>query len=237
MPETPFYVSLKNRATLHISGEDAKSFLQDLITNDMNKIESDKPLYASLLNPQGKFLFDFFIYQSEQDDKAFILDCEAGENAERINALYKKLLMYRLRKAVDITMQEHAQIYAIFGAPEIGLADPRHTEMGTRSFDKPNISEANFEEWDQRRIKLTIPDGSRDLIVDKSTMDEAHMDQLNAIDYKKGCYVGQELTARMHYRGLGKKHLQSVKVSELPEGAVLRSSCGDIGLALVKNKA
>ena len=108
--------------------------------------------------------------------------------------------------------------------------------MGFRSFDKPdNIPEKPFEEWDKTRIELTIPDGSRDLIPQKSTMDEARMDQLGAVSYDKGCYVGQELTARMHYRGLGKKHLQTVNLNALPEGAELRSSCGDIGIALVKN--
>ena len=79
-----------------------------------------------------------------------------------------------------------------------------------------------------------IPDGSRDLIPEKSTMDEARMDTLNAIDYDKGCYVGQELTARMHYRGLGKKHLEVVDIHTLPEKSDLRSTCGDIGLALVR---
>ncbi len=172
-------------------------------------------------------MHDFFVIE---DGGALLLDCEGGE---RTQDLLKKLSMYRLRKNVEISAQDTNDVYAIFGA-EIGLPDPRHKDMGSRSFAKPDLPEQPFEEWDQRRITLTIPDGSRDLIVGSSTMDEAYMDQLNAIDYEKGCYVGQELTARMHYRGLGKKHLQTVKLSELPEGAELRSSCGDIGLALVK---
>jgi len=107
--------------------------------------------------------------------------------------------------------------------------------MGNRSFEKPNLDERPFDIWDHKRIILTIPDGSRDLIPEKSTMDEASMDQLNAIDYKKGCYIGQELTARMHYRGLGKRKLETIKLDTIPDGAALRSSCGDIGMALVKN--
>jgi hypothetical protein len=141
--------------------------------------------------------------------------------------------MYRLRKDVQISLEDSAPVYAVFGE-KIGLPDPRHIDLGYRTLEKPNIKEKPFEDWDTRRISLTIPDGSRDLIPEKSTMDEAHMDALNAIDYKKGCYIGQELTARMHYRGLGKKHLQTVNLNSLPEGAELRSTCGDIGIALVK---
>jgi folate-binding protein YgfZ len=142
--------------------------------------------------------------------------------------------MYRLRADVQITLEDDVTVYAVFGDGNIGTPDPRHSDMGTRSFTKPDLPECAFEEWDRRRIMLEIPDGSRDLLVNKSTMDEAHMDTLNAISYEKGCYIGQELTARMHYRGLGKKHLEMVKLDELAEKAELRSTCGDIGLALVR---
>jgi hypothetical protein len=127
-------------------------------------------------------------------------------------------------------------------------ADPRHPDLGHRSFEKPQgLGEVPFETWDANRMRLCIPDGSRDLIPEQSTMDEARMDQLSAIDYDKGCYVGQELTARMHYRGLGKKHIYAVE-GKLPasgEDIVLddkiigqmRSVCGDVGLALLKDEA
>ncbi len=217
---------------MHIEGKDRIDFLQKLITNDMGKLEAGKILYACLLTPQGKFLHDFFIHGGED---FLLLDCEGGARA---HDLAKRLNIYRLRADVQISVEEHNDVYAIFGAPDIGLPDPRHADMGTRSFEKPDhIPEAPFETWDTQRISLCIPDGSRDLIPEQSTMDEAHMDQLNAIDYNKGCYVGQELTARMHYRGLGKKHLATVKTDALPEKAELRSHCGEIGLALIRDES
>lgn len=124
--------------------------------------------------------------------------------------------------------------------------------MGYRSTEKPlNITEAPFALWDKHRISLTIPDGSRDLIVKQSTMDEGRMDTLNAISYDKGCYLGQELTARMHYRGLGKKNLytitpQDIGLEKFPDHGAnidhngkiigqMRSSCDDLGIALLKS--
>lgn len=228
MPQTPFTVKLKNRGLLHLEGPERHAFLQDLITNDIQKLTPDKPLYACLLTPQGKFLHDFFVIEG---DGFTLLDCEGGARAQD---LFKRLNLYKLRKNVQISVEEPNDVYAVFGAA-IGLPDPRHAEMGTRTFIKPDLPERPFEEWDMRRISLCIPDGSRDLIPEKSTMDEARMDQLNAVDYNKGCYVGQELTARMHYRGLGKKHLQTVRLDALPEGAELRSSCGDVGIALINH--
>ncbi|MCD8498374.1 MAG: folate-binding protein [Alphaproteobacteria bacterium] len=224
------FVKLENRGLITLTGPDSKDFLQGLITNDINKLTPETLLYACLLTPQGKFLHDFFI--SERDDGSLLIDCEGGERAAD---LAKRLSMYKLRKDVKITAQEDNPVYA---GPDLpgGLPDPRHPDMGSRSFVKPdNMPEAPFDEWDYKRITLTIPDGSRDLAVNNSTMDEAHMDQLNAINYQKGCYVGQELTARMHYRGLGKKHLRTVKLDTLPEGAELRSSCREVGIALVRN--
>ena len=228
MAENSFFVKLKNRGLIHLEGADRHEFLQDLITNDINRLSKDRMLYACLLTPQGKFLHDFFIIEGKD---FMLLDCEGGQRAQD---LFRRLNTYRLRKDVQISVEEENTVYAIFGAP-IGMPDPRDPEMGNRSFEKPDLPERPFEEWDKNRIMLTIPDGSRDLTIEKSTMDEARMDQINAIDYEKGCYVGQELTARMHYRGLGKKHLQTVKLDELPEKSELRSSCGDIGMALVKN--
>lgn len=226
-----FYIPLENRGRLILTGADTRSFLQNLITNDMNLLAPERSLYACLLSPQGKFLHDFFIHDYGD---YIVMDCEGGERA---HDLAKRLSLYKLRADVQIEAQPENTVYAIFGSDQIGQPDPRHEEMGYRSFEKPEALEQKpFAEWDSRRITLAIPDGSRDLVVGNSTMDEAHMDQLNAISYDKGCYLGQELTARMHYRGLGKKHLQTVKIAELPEGAELRSSCGELGLALVRGK-
>ena len=229
MTQEPFFTRLKDRGILEISGEERRVFLQSLISNDINLLDTQDCVYACLLTPQGKFLYDFFI--TEKDTTIF-LDCEGGE---RIQALAKLLSMYKLRTELGITYKENIDVYAVLGK-ERSHKDPRHNDMGYRSFEEPtDLPEKPFEQWDKHRISLTIPDGSRDLIPQKSTMDEGHMDQLNAISYDKGCHIGQELTARMHYRGLGKKHLQTVELNALPEKAELRSSCEDIGIALVKN--
>lgn len=241
MTENAFYTRLQNRALIHIEGKDRHVFLQGLITNDIETLKPGALLYACLLNAQGKFLHDFFI---SEGDGFLLLECEGGERAED---LLRRLNMYRLRADVQISLENNVPVYAVIGA-EAGLKDPRHADMGYRAFEKPDLPEAPFSAWDERRIKLCIPDGSRDLIPEKSTMDEARMDTLNAIDYDKGCYVGQELTARMHYRGLGKKHLQTISGTGLPKSGEdiiadgktigeMRSKCGDIGLALLKDGA
>lgn len=226
-----FYVTLPNRGLIHIEGPDRLEFLQALVTNNLEKLSPDEMVYTCLLTPQGKFLHDFFCIWGKD---FILLDCEGGERAQD---LFRRLNMYRLRKDVQISVEEHNDVYSVFAAP-VGLRDPRDPEMGNRSFEKPeDADEKPFEVWDEHRIKLGIPDGSRDLIPEKSTMDEGNMDQINAIDYEKGCYIGQELTARMHYRGLGKRKLQCVDANNPPEGAEIRSQCGNLALALVRNKA
>ena len=233
---TSFFVSLQGRGLIHIEGEDRKGFLQGLITNDIDKCATDQLLYACLLTPQGKFLHDFFIHDG---GNFLLLDCEGGPRAED---LYNRLNKYRLRANVQISVEKQKDVYAVFGA-DIGLPDPRHFKLGRRAFEKPDLPEEFFSEWDKERIILGIPDGSRDMEVERSTLIESNLDKFHAVDFNKGCYVGQELTARMHHRGLAKKHLRTVKIegrapapfTDLPDGGSMRSSCGDIGLALLKD--
>jgi len=242
MPEKPFYTTLDHRAEISVSGPDRYSFMQGLITQDINLLKSQPLIYACLLNAQGKFLHDFFI---REENNSLLLDCEGGE---RVQDLAKRFNMYKLRAQVEIEMRGEKSVFVILnGEGHEGLPDPRHPEMGLRAYQKPEgIEERSFEEWDRHRIALTIPDGSRDLIPEKSTMEEARIDQLNGVNYQKGCYVGQELTARVHYRGLGKKHLYALQgpipafgepliIGEKQVGET-RSSCGDMGLALIKDE-
>ncbi len=233
----PFSVALPDRGLIHIEGEDRKSFLQGLVTNDMEKVSPDRITYACLLTPQGKFLHDFFIHEG---DGFLLLDCEGGARAQD---LYDRLNKFRLRAKVKISVEETHPVYAVFGGSE-GLPDPRHEKLGRRSFEKPDTEEKPFSEWDRLRISLTVPDGSRDLGLERATLLESHIDRLNGIDWQKGCYMGQELTARMHYRGLAKKHIHTVRIegtapapfSDLPNGGTMLSSCGDLGLALLKDE-
>lgn len=232
----PFYVTLPRRGLVHIEGEDRVSFLNGLVSNDVAKLQPGGIQYACLLTPQGKFLHDFFVHAG---DGFLLLDCEGDVRAKD---LYERLNKFRLRAKVKISVEESSPVYAVFDG-EDGLPDPRSDMLGRRAFEKPAHDERPFEEWDRRRIAACVPDGSRDLELEKSTLLEARIDRLNGVDWNKGCYMGQELTARMHYRGLAKKHLYTVTFkagapapfSGLPNGGQMRSSCGDIGLALLKD--
>ncbi len=235
-------MTLQDRGLIHIEGPDRKAFLQGLITNDIETLAPGRLLYACLLTPQGKFLYDFFIHEG---DDVLLVECEGGARARD---LYDRLNKYRLRAKVALSLEESHPVYAVLRAP-LGLADPRRPDMGYRIFQKPDLPERAFADWDRHRIMLAVPDGSRDMIVEKSTLLECNLDRLNAIDWNKGCYMGQELTARMHYRGLAKKHLYAVRMpggcplplSDLYIGETLigdmRSSQGDVGLALLKDDA
>lgn len=232
----PFYVKLPNRGLVHIEGEDRVTFLQGLVSNDVAAAAPGKIIYACLLTPQGKFLHDFFIHAG---DGFLLLDCEGGDRAKD---LYERLLKFRLRSKVQLSVEETVPVYAVFGS-DTGISDPRHADLGNRSFEKPDLEERPFEDWDHLRISLAIPDGSRDMEIERSTLLECGIDKLNGIDWNKGCYMGQELTARTHYRGLVKKHLYTVKIdgkapppfTDLPNGGSMRSSCGSLGLALMKD--
>lgn len=239
-----FYTKLKNRGLVQVEGEDRFAFLQGLITNDLALLENQPVIYACLLSPQGKFQHDFFV---SRGDGVYLIECEGGERAQD---LYERLNKYKLRSKVQISAEDDIDIYAVFGddTPRSGYADPRHHDMGWRSFEKPNdIDEQGFDEWDIHRIRLGIPDGSRDMVIDFSTMLECRIDKLHGVSFEKGCYVGQELTARMHHRGLSKKHLYAIGFTSEPPTPLstlsynghsigeMRSSCGNIGIAQIKD--
>ena len=224
------YTHLPERASVSVHGEDSERFLQGLITQDISLLSIQPLIYACLLTPQGKFLYDFFI---RKDNDAFILDCEGGERGV---SLLKRLSMYRLRSKVTLELTEISDVWQVWGGEYNGLLpDPRLPALGYRTYTPPKgLKEATFDQWDEYRIRHEIPDGSRDLIPEKSFLHEGRLDDLHAVSYTKGCYVGQELVSRMHHRGLTKKILKCVALADLPEDAELRSSCNGIGLALVR---
>ena len=240
----PFFVEIENRGLVQIEGEDRHEFLQNLVSNDISAAVDGAAVYACLLSPQGKFLHDFFILEG---NGVLLLDCEGGERAQN---LYKRLNIYRLRAKVSISVEENSPVFAGFGdAPNGAFHDPRHPSMGWRAFEKPQDREEKpFKEWDHKRVSLTVPDGSRDIEPERDTLLEFHIDRLNGISFEKGCYVGQEVTARMKHRGLVKKHLYTVHTGgyELASRfeihtnghhiGEMRSSCGDLGLAMLKDE-
>jgi folate-binding protein YgfZ len=200
-------------------------------------------IYAALLTPQGKFLHDLFII--EQED-SFLIDCEAA----RAEDLISRLTAYKLRsKTVLENLATLFDVWAIWNgdyAGPLSFIDPRLPELGSRAFlakGQPPLLTCDFSTYDEMRLGLGIADGSRDMEIEKSTVAEGNFDCLNGVDWKKGCYIGQELTARMHYRGLAKKRLFPVVIEGKapPYGALLdkdvgemRSSCGSKGLALLR---
>ena len=246
MMSSGFFVKLPDRGAVILRGEDRLIFLQGLITNDMNALESEDCLYSCLLTPQGRFLHDFFI--TKQND-AFYIECEG---AGRATDLLSHLKKFKLRSKIELEAIENINVFAGFGEPPAGaFADPRHPSFGWRSYKPMTGEPAPFETWDRHRIALGIPDGSRDMEVDRALMVENNIDLLNGLSYTKGCFMGQELTARMHYRNLGKKRLrviQSLPETTLPPpGTVLRvgdrilgemrTSCDDLGLAILRDDA
>lgn len=244
---SPFFVKLRDRGAVLVNGPDAQVFLQGLITNDMSLLDSQACVYSCLLTPQGKFLYDFFL--TKQED-AIQLECEGGIRA---TTLMTRLNHFKLRSKVTLKAIEDINVFQII-APDMppgAFPDPRHPGMGFRSYQRPdNIPEYGFDEWDRHRILLRVPDGSRDLKIDHATLAEGNIEALNGVSYTKGCYMGQELTARVHHRGLSKRHLITLHSegnpfplygADIKSGATLigemRSSCGNVGLAVVKDDA
>ena len=208
---------LPHRGILEIQGKDKKSFLQGLITNDIELVSPENPLYATLLTPEGRFFYDFFITEKKG---SFLLDAET----ERLEGLIKKLSLYKLRSDVSLTLRPDLHVYAIWGkdetlAPGGAYVDPRLSKLGKRLIRKDppsNYTTSSPEAYDLHRLELGVPEGGKDLIPEKSILLESGLDELNAISWTKGCYMGQELTARTKYRGLVRKRLFPVTIEGDP---------------------
>lgn len=260
------YAELADRAVLRVAGKDRSAFLQGLISNDVNKVGHDRAIYAALLSAQGKYLHDFFIVGLGD---AFFLDAEAARLAD----LKRRLTLYKLRAEVEIVdASERFVVAALFGEgalsgcgmpPQPGAArqigngalyvDPRLAALGARlllprsePFPMAAFTEGDAAAYDRLRLSLGVPDGSRDLAVDKTILLEAGFGELNGVDWQKGCYVGQELTARTKYRGLIKKRLVPVAIEGATpalgspvmlgtrEAGEMRSGRDGIGIALLR---
>lgn len=240
-----FYCQMPNRGRVRVGGNDATRFLQDLVTGDIEAASETRAVYSCLLTAQGRFLHDFFVTKQGDD---YVLECEGGTRAEDLTTRLKR---YKLRSAVTLDCEPAITIYAGTGPVPVGNhADPRHADLGWRGPTAPtNDTPADFSRWDEHRIRLCIPDGSRDLVPEQSLLMENNMDLLHGVSFTKGCFVGQEITARMYHRNLGKKVLMALSFPTTPPAAgtliaddageigEMRSSCGMIGLALIKRDA
>ena len=233
---------LPRRAVLSVTGEDRVSYLQGLVSNDVAAVAPGRAVWAALLTPQGKWLADFFVFAGPD---GLLLDVEAAQAED----LTRRLTRFRLRARVAVAM-DPLRVYAAWDGPPpaaaVAAPDPRLAEAGWRLLAPELPVSADERDYDAHRLRLGLPDGSRDMEADKSILLEAGFDELGGVSWSKGCYMGQELTARTKYRGLLKRRLVPVSAAaELPppgtpvtrdgvEVGQLRSAQGSIGLAMVR---
>jgi folate-binding protein YgfZ len=267
MPEASFAL-LEDRGILAVSGADCRIFLQGLVSNDVDKVGPARASYAALLTAQGKYLHDFMMIESGGE---IWLEAEA----RRLSDLKHRLSIYRLRAKAALDERPELAVAVVFSegahaamglseepgaarpfASGVAFVDPRLTALGVRCLlprtdirrvlEGRGLTEAGFAAYDRLRLGLGIPDGGRDLVPEKSILLEAGFDELNGVDWQKGCYIGQELTARTKYRGLIKKRLMPVEIDgPVPapgtivtvdgrEVGEMRSSRDGVGLALLR---
>lgn len=182
---------LDDRALLRLSGDDVRGFLQGLLTQDLAQVVPGAPQWAGLLTPQGKALFDFLLWA---DDDAILIDCEATAR----DALARRLTMYRLRRAIVIEPVAAGVHWS--PSPHPGaVPDPRLAALGYRWLGNAMGGNA-ADSWRAHRLSLGVTEGADELGSDKTLWLECNAQELNGVSYTKGCYVGQENTARMHYR-------------------------------------
>ena len=199
---------LGDRALLRLSGEDVRPFLQGLITQDVLTLTEGGPRWSGLLTPQGKALFDFILWA---DGKDVLIDCEAVQ----ADALARRLALYRLRRNVVIARDEAIGVHWAPVAPDKPL-DPRLPALGHRWLGAPEGDRAD-EAWRRHRLSLGIFEGAAELGQDQTLWLEANAEELNGVDYGKGCYVGQENTARMHFRSKVNRRLVAVPLDRADE--------------------
>ena len=251
---------LEDRGILFINGFDAKEFLQNLVTNDINKVDNSNSCFASLLTPQGKFLFDFLIVKHKS---GYFIDCEK----KQADNLFKKLNIYKLRSKVEIMNLSNEFVIAAFSYEKfmsfkeakdmLGytfkyredpiILDPRHKKLGGRliinleklylSLKKLDLKSAEPNEYYKFSHELGIPQRDMDKLSDKLFGIECNFEELNGIDFKKGCYVGQENTSRIKLRNKLSKRLLPIQLikGNLEEGASIFNNENEVGKVLINN--
>ncbi len=228
---------LEERGLLYISGEDVNEFLQNIVSNDIKKVSDENSIFASMLSPQGKYLFDFLIVKHK---KGYFLDC----NKNQIEKIYKQLDLYKIRSKVEITNLSNEFVVAVISKErflkipnsknQVGFTlkfredsialDPRNKDLGARliinleklylTIKKLGMNIANNEEYYDLSHKLGIPQLNNIEMQNKVFGVECNFDELNAIDFKKGCYIGQENTSRIKLRNKLSKRLLPIKIIE-----------------------
>lgn len=210
---------LADRALLRIAGEDVRGFLQGLVTND---VFGALPVWAGLLTPQGKALFDFLIWADGDD---LLIDCEA----DQADALIRKLSLYRLRRPIRIAREPGLAVHWSHDAAR-GMADPRDAKLGARWIAPPGVPATG---WLAHRLGCGIVEGVAELGQDKTLWLECNAREQNGVSFTKGCYIGQENTARMQYRGKV-NHQLAVVAADLDPGDAARAYYPELGVAVVR---
>tara|TARA_R110002126_G_scaffold13118_3_gene56507 strand:+ start:23747 stop:24490 length:744 start_codon:yes stop_codon:yes gene_type:complete len=222
-----------NRQLIQLRGDDVATLLQRILSQDINLLDTQPAIYSCLFTPQGRYLFDFIIFKD--DAGTYYIDTTRAES------LIDRLDLYKMRADVQCAILTDKAVYASFESGD--FADPRHSALGYRLYQaSENAQHSDIDLWHKKRISLGVFDGEQDAELERSTADELHINKCNGIDWKKGCYIGQELTARMRYRKSGKKHLHIVEGDNLPENGeklgtagIMRSKVGTLGLALLRD--
>ena len=250
---------LDDRAILYVNGENAKEFLQNLISNDVNKVSDVSSCFTSLLSPQGKFLFEFIIIKHKS---GYILDCEKSQ----VDGLFKQLNVYKLRSKVEILNLSNEFVVAAFShekfltfeeAQDVAgftlkyredpiFLDPRNKQLGARliinleklylSLKKLGLQDSSLQDYYSHCHKLGIVPKDLNKLQNKLFGIECNYEELNGIDFKKGCYVGQENTARIKLKNKLSKRLFPIKIvnGELKEGESIYHKENEIGKILIE---
>ena len=250
---------LDDRAILYVNGEDTKEFLQNLISNDVNKVSNTNSCFTSLLSPQGKFLFEFIIIKHKS---GYIIDCEKPQ----VDELFKQLSVYKLRSKVEILNLSNEFVVAAFSnekflafdeAQDIPgftlkyredpiFLDPRNKQLGARliinleklylSLKKLDLQDSNLKDYYSHCHKLGIVPKNLNKLQNKLFGIECNYEELNGIDFKKGCYVGQENTARIKLKNKLSKRLFPINIikGELIEGESIYQNEKEIGKVLIE---
>ena len=252
---------LEDRAILYINGEDSKDFLQNLISNDINKVTDNSSCFASLLTPQGKFLYEFIVVKHKS---GFFIDCEKSQSEE----IFKQLILYKIRSKVEILNLSNEFIVASFGYEKylsidgskdiLGftlkyredpvILDPRNKNLGARliinleklylSLKKLELKNDKIENYYNQSHKLGIVPKNLNKLKNKLFGIECNFEELNGIDFKKGCYVGQENTARIKLKNKLSKRLLPIEIidGELSEDETIYYNDIEIGKVLINEE-
>ncbi|SLN23748.1 CAF17-like 4Fe-4S cluster assembly/insertion protein YgfZ [Pseudooctadecabacter jejudonensis] len=210
---------MTQRTLLRLFGPDARDFLQGLITNDIAKTDQGL-VYAALLTPQGKYIADFFVAAHEDGYLVDVASSHAPTLAQRLS-------MYRLRAKVDIEESTLQVSRGTGPAPSGAMADPRHTALGWRAFRASQTEDST--DWDTLRVAHLIPETGVELTPDTYIL-EAGFERLNGVDFRKGCYVGQEIAARMKHKTELKKGLVQLTITgTAPVGTEITANGKSVG--------